>query len=308
MVFHSQLKVTLVTQCLAENQALQIQMDRLDPFTTVCTSANTTNNHHFFFQISTESAYSSFTNQSFNASINNSSSSMLYPAHKSKKIPSVQSFHSFSSLHSLYFSDLPLTQKNKWKHSFSIPIECGKRQIHDNPDLELWSNPHVTKLQTGNNRRIVCGGLMWDIYIHPNQGENGNEFALSVFPVKSCADDKLPENYKLKYTVSTSLSPQGHIDDDQKAVSRFDHAWNREIDDIAYDADVSEMASSKRMQQQIDWRSTMERLAFSTSDLLQYNCDEDNDYFNLYVSISTQFIKKQTKRSLYVGVLGAILV
>eukprot|EP00487_Bulimina_marginata_P011318 TRINITY_DN6885_c0_g1_i1.p1 TRINITY_DN6885_c0_g1~~TRINITY_DN6885_c0_g1_i1.p1 ORF type:complete len:111 (-),score=19.10 TRINITY_DN6885_c0_g1_i1:36-368(-) len=83
----------------------------------------------------------------------------------------------------------------------------------------------------------------------------------------------------------------------------------REIDHIVYDAKSVDVSISKQ-QQQIDWKATMERLAFSSNDLIPYtyNYEEDNDYFNLYVSIRTQFINKQNKRSQYFGVFGAILL
>eukprot|EP01083_Nonionella_stella_P107717 312343_1 len=52
----------------------------------------------------------------------------------------------------------------------------------------------------------------------------------------------------------------------------------------------------------------MERLPFTINDLIQYNFVEDNEYFNLYIQIRTEFIKNHVKRSHYVGVLGAILL
>ena len=78
--------------------------------------------------------------------------------------------------------------------------------MHLDDGLSLWTDPHCIKLRTHNNRRISCGGLPWDIYIHPNQGESNDEFAVSVFPVKSSTEDALPENYKLSYTVTTTLN------------------------------------------------------------------------------------------------------
>jgi len=210
-----------------------------------------------------------------------------------------------------------IASKNSCHHTFSIPIECGKRGSHDNTDLELlWSNPHFTQLKTQNNRRIVCGGLQWDIYIHPNQGENHKEFALSVFPVKNSVDDVLPENYKLKYQVIASLNLRSERGDDQKADghARFDTQWVREIDDIIYDANPTAMADSNQQHEkafkvpEIQWKATMQRLAFSTDDLYNNHLDEDNDYFTLQVSIRTQFIKKPSKRYQYFGVVGAILL
>eukprot|EP01083_Nonionella_stella_P173656 599661_1 len=194
-----------------------------------------------------------------------------------------------------------IPSRNEWSHTFSISIQCGNPNNHDSPD------PHVMKLQTHNSRRIVCGGLSWEIYIHPNQGDNSDAFALSCFPIKTGTDDKLPDNYKLKYTVITSLNPHQSLQlDDQKSVSQFDSTWNREILHVANDANPSEITSKHR--QDIDWRGTMERLPFTTNDLIQSNCDEDNEYFNLYIQIRTEFIKNHVKRSHYVGVLGAILL
>eukprot|EP01083_Nonionella_stella_P110405 322993_1 len=230
-------------------------------------------------------------NYSNNTSFNNNSgntTSLLY-ASKSKKIPS----------------------RNQWNHTFSIPVQCGKSNYDQSPDLQLWSDPHVTKLHTGNSRRVVCGGLSWDLYIHPNQGENNNEFALSCFPVKSGTEDKLPDNYKLKYKVLTSLNPRGSLqlgqmNDDQKSVSQFDATFDHELSHVAYDANPSEITSKHR--QDIDWRGTMKRLPFTINDLIRHHCDEDNEYFNLYIQIRTEFVKKPAKRSQYVGVLGAILL
>ena len=201
------------------------------------------------------------------------------------------------------------TQRNSWKHTFSILTQCGKRsagrEFLDNPEYELYLNEHCNKLRTRNNRRIVCGGLQWDMYIHPNQGENRKEFALSAFPVKSSAKDKLPDNYKLRYTVSTSLNTRN--DDDQKSLNQFDHTWTREISDIIYDANPKDIAMGDGNKLQIDWRSTMEKLSFSTDDLYSNNCDEDG-WFELCISIQTEFIRQKTKKSQYNGVLGAILV
>ena len=213
-----------------------------------------------------------------------------------------------------------IVQRNSWSHPFAVPIEAGKPRNMDNPEMDLYSNVHVNKLRTGNNRRIVCGGLQWDIYIHPNQGENNNAFALSVFPVKNSVHDKLPDNYKLRYTVTTSLNPRGSLqigtlqnDDDQKSMARFDHKWTRELNDIVYDVNpkdvvvVGSRSNGINHNRQIDWISTMERLPFNTNDLYQNNCDED-ECFNLFISIQTEFIKNSSKRSQYHGVLGAILV
>ena len=188
----------------------------------------------------------------------------------------------------------------------------------DNPEMDLYSNVHVNKLRTGNNRRIVCGGLQWDIYIHPNQGENNNAFALSVFPVKNSVNDKLPDNYKLKYTVTASLNPRGSIqigilqnDDDQKSMTRFDHKWTRQLNDIVYDANPHDIAGGSRSNgighnRHIDWISTMERLPFTTNDLYQNNCDED-ECFNL-LSRSKQNSLKTLQKISIPWVLGAILV
>jgi len=221
---------------------------------------------------------SSFVDSTFHRSAGNS---LLYSPSKSKRIPS----------------------KNSYKHSFAIPIECGKRAMHLDDGLSLWTDPHCIKLRTNTNRRICCGGLPWDIYIHPNQGESNDEFAVSVFPVKSSSDDVLPENYKLSYTVSTSLSVKDagdrHRDDDQKA-SQFDHRWTREIEDVVYD----DSPGSDR--QAIDWKHQMQRLPFSTADLLQHS--EDGQFFDLNVCIQTTFIKSRRKRSLLFGVMGAIVV
>lgn len=199
-------------------------------------------------------------------------------------------------------------QKNSWSHPFSIPIEAGNpNAVNENPELQLWSNVHIIRLRT-NNRRINCGGLQWDIYIHPNQGENSQEYSLSVFPVKNNANDKLPPNYKLQYKVKTSLNAiktgDDRNNDDEKCMNKFDNEWVREINEIIYDANPGDIAGSSNSQ--IEWKSVMERLSFNKRDL--YQCGLDDDYFNLYISIQTKFIRNPTKRSTYHGVLGAILV
>eukprot|EP01083_Nonionella_stella_P234460 825324_1 len=53
-----------------------------------------------------------------------------------------------------------------WNDTFSIPIACGKSKCVENPDLEAWKNTHYTKLKPNNNRKVSCGGLLWNIYIH----------------------------------------------------------------------------------------------------------------------------------------------
>jgi len=191
--------------------------------------------------------------------------------------------------------------------------------------MELFADPHLTKLATSNNRRIMCGGLQWDIYIHPNQGESSCEFALSVFPVKTSPNDAIPDNYRLRYTVTAAVNARRavrdrdcHDRDDHKA-ALLDTEWSREIEDIVYDAQPADSHSAAlngaghlprdatTTAPQIDWRSTMERLTFSTQDLRASNVD-DEDYFDLEVSIRTEFIRKQNKRSQYHGVVGAILL
>jgi len=229
----------------------------------------------------------SYGNQSaFNESAfgRSAGSSLLYTPPKSKRIPS----------------------RNSWHHAFAIPIECGKRAMHLDPGLSLWTDPHCIKLRTSNNRRIVCGGLLWDIYVHPNQGEGNDEFAVSVFPVKSSTDDALPENYKLNYTVTTTLCSKDtarHTDDDQKSISKFDHRWSKEIEDVVYD----DSPGSGR-QHQIEWKHQMQRLPFSTMDLIRYNCSEDGQFFDLDISIKTEYIKTRPKRSVLFGVMGAIVL
>jgi len=242
-----------------------------------------------------KSALSTYSNTSFNtnASFVRPGTSLLYTSTKPK----------------------PIASRNTWKHTFSIPVECGKRGAHGNGDMGLFSDPHLTKLSTGNNRRIVCGGLQWDIYIHPNQGESSCEFALSVFPVKTSTEDEIPDNYRLRYTVTAALSSRvvsdrrSSIDRDDFKASQLDSEWSRTIEEVVYDAQpadagVPQDASSAP---QIDWRATMERLSFSTQDLLHSHVD-DEDYFDLEVSIRTEFVRKNAKRSQYTGVLGAILL
>jgi len=251
-----------------------------------------------------KSALSVYGNTSFNttASFARPGTSLLYTSNKPK----------------------PITSRNSWKHTFSIPVECGKRGAHSTRDMELFADPHLTKLAPTNNRRIVCGGLQWDIYIHPNQGESSCEFALSVFPVKTSPNDAIPENYRLRYAVTAAVKSNSRRDgandrDDHKSAhSNLDSEWTREIEDIVYDAqpaDSHALALAGQGQQstenankpQIDWRSTMERLSFSTQDLLASNID-DEDYFDLEIAIRTEFVRKAAKRSAYHGVVGAILL
>eukprot|EP00485_Elphidium_margaritaceum_P018230 CAMPEP_0202726168 /NCGR_PEP_ID=MMETSP1385-20130828/184470_1 /ASSEMBLY_ACC=CAM_ASM_000861 /TAXON_ID=933848 /ORGANISM="Elphidium margaritaceum" /LENGTH=1792 /DNA_ID=CAMNT_0049392381 /DNA_START=175 /DNA_END=5554 /DNA_ORIENTATION=+ len=260
--------------------------------------------------------FASGVNQSFDSAFTgNNDTSMLHT--KSRQIPS----------------------KNKWNHTFSIPIACGKSTERDRFEPSgLFCDPHYSRLQPANGRSIVCGGLKWDIYIHPNQGQHGNQFSLSVFPVKSHADDSIPPNYKLSYTVKTALnpSPNSHnSDDDQKAVSRFDHQWTREISEVVYDANPQQSLLSQSQAPSralavtsangnmsghsggaaagganVDWKMMMERVPFSTEDLRRYNDNDDSGDFDLYVSIQTRFVKQAQgmHRTPYYGVVGAILL
>jgi len=67
-------------------------------------------------------------------------------------------------------------------------------------------------------RKIVCAGLRWEIYIHPNIGNHKQKFALSVFPILDNEEDEeqeLPENYRLHYEIETKLmKPQVDTEDD----------------------------------------------------------------------------------------------
>ena len=187
-------------------------------------------------------------------------------------------------------------------------MECGKRAMHLDDGLSLWQDPHCIKLRTNNNRRIACGGLPFDIYIHPNQGESNDEFAISVFPVKSSTEDTLPENYKLSYTVTTTLCSTDKVSgnqDDQKSIAKFDHKWTRDIEDVIYDDNPG---SNRATIDCFDWKHHMQRLPFSTKDLDRFHCAEDGQFFDLHITIKTAFTKSPTKRSHLFGVLGAIVL
>ena len=108
------------------------------------------------------------------------------------------------------------------------------------------------------------------------------------------ANKELPPNYKLQYEVRTSL----HNDnDDERLIHKFDHRWISEMSNIIHSANSGH----------IEWRLVMEPLPFNKSDLHEFDLVDD-DYFSLFISIYTKFIRKSTKRSVYHGVLGAILV
>eukprot|EP01084_Bolivina_argentea_P004223 8040_1 len=187
-----------------------------------------------------------------------------------------------------------------WSHIFSIPIVCGKSICEQNPDLSSWRNTNYTKLKPNNDRKITCGGLLWHIYIHPNQGENSDEFALSVFPVynPNINHDKLPDNYQLNYTVYVSLNIN---DEKYDTKSKYNTKWSHIIDNNNI-IDVSQI----RYDEQLSLFTNKQKLPFSMNDL--HNVNEFNDYFNLYICIKTNFIKKPNQRGLYYGVLGSILI
>ena len=150
-----------------------------------------------------------------------------------------------------------------------------------------------------DHRGIQCGGLLWNIHLHVNDGMNSNAFALSIYPSRDHLDDALPSKYILEYSVSARVLPS--YSNSERPPRLLQHQWTKRTD-LVYD------------------RVETENLPFSRDDLIGSQCVDDENHFYLKISIKTKFVHRSrslicapyrgmTKsRPQYSGVFGAILL
>lgn len=166
-----------------------------------------------------------------------------------------------------------------------------------------------------NNRKIFCGGLEWNIYIHPNQGQYRDGYALSVFPLKVHNEDTLPSGYKLKCSIKASVQvsmDQKDDNDDEKysmrnrdnmEMTQFDTIWEEKYsqNDLMSDVNMNDISSG-------GWQPNIHRLQFTMSDLNNSNVEDENGCFTLCISIHSSFEREEDVKSSNNGVIGAVLV
>ncbi len=146
------------------------------------------------------------------------------------------------------------------------------------------------------NREVLCGGFQWEIYLHLNKGQERNLYALSVFPVRNCDDDALPDHIKLEYSVTASLLPRRF--NSGPLTAPFRHQWTRQTEQVvprstdpfSVDDDEKEEEAPNDTSS-IDCKFHLEPMSFSTEDLIGTYCEDEDDHFDLSVSIKTTFIQ-----------------